>query len=708
MSGVALSTVKRWKNELDIPVAWIDCILSGNFVTEISCKLCMRHVDRLRGNRNFSMSFVNGIQGTSLKKDQLNKHKNSDMHKLALSFELNSVTDINKLYQTPIGQAFGKAKTGEEHRVIKLFDIAYGMAKEGIAFKKFSFITELEKRHGVDLGQTYQTEKMCREFTSIISNSLKSEMVKELNTSQYFTVMCDGSTDVSAIEKESIFVMHVNDTAEVNCNFYALRSVKHATATGIKECLLDSFTENSVDIYDKFIGFLSDGASVNLGKKSGLVALLKHEMDWVIGIHCLNHRLELAIKDAFKNTFIEETICEMLMRLYYFYENSPKKLRELKQLASVMEETIHKPGKAQGTRWVQHKARASKSLLQSYGIIMNHLESLASDPATAASTDKAKVKGYIKKMKSTSFVLHLIFFEAILNPVSKLSVSLQSDSLDLLHAQSLLHEFYAMCDSLLALPEEGQDESGIDLSAISTQLNDLVRSGLLDTGELTFKDIQLSDIGSGIRQFSNKVKQYITDILRCVKSRCEDLNVNKSIFSCLKLLDFTLYPNEDNDVLRKYGLDELNIFLKHFHTLLAKKDINNDDVIREFQIFKVFWQSNLRTLSVDQVLKSVTTGSRCHLFSSLKHVFLILRVFPASNAKVERSFSMMNIIKTDWRNQLSESTMDSLMRIKIDGPAPTDFCADNLVHEFFSMCKRRPSVEPYGPTSNTKKSKTVH
>ena len=48
-------------------------------------------------------------------------------------------------------------------------------------------------------------------------------------------------------------------------------------------------------------------------------------------------------------------------------------------------------------------------------------------------------------------------------------------------------------------------------------------------------------------------------------------------------------------------------------------------------------------------------------------------VFPISNAKVERGFSAMRRIKTDWRSSLGEDTLDSLMRISIDGPSLEHF-----------------------------------
>lgn len=89
---------------------------------------------------------------------------------------------------------------------------------------------------------------------------------------------------------------------------------------------------------------------MNTEAKKGLVALLRNdEMPWLIGMHCLNHRLELAAKNVFEDTYMNE-ISEMLLSLYYVYEKSPKGLRELRTLGEVMEEVVTKPDKANGTK----------------------------------------------------------------------------------------------------------------------------------------------------------------------------------------------------------------------------------------------------------------------------------------------------------------------------------------------------------------------
>ena len=61
----------------------------------------------------------------------------------------------------------------------------------------------------------------------------------------------------------------------------------------------------------------------------GMAALLRKEMLWLVAVYCLNHRLELGVKDALSKTYMNE-LSTMLINLYYAYKKSPKQSRELK------------------------------------------------------------------------------------------------------------------------------------------------------------------------------------------------------------------------------------------------------------------------------------------------------------------------------------------------------------------------------------------
>lgn len=110
---------------------------------------------------------------------------------------------------------------------------------------------------------------------------------------------------------------------------------------------------------------------------------------------------------------------EVLLRLYYLYENSPKKLRGLYELHLAYKETFKfqegavKPKRATGTRWICHKLSALKVLVDKFGLFIQHLETLSCD-TTVKSSDQSKLKGYLRKWKSGKLFVYSCFFVDLL------------------------------------------------------------------------------------------------------------------------------------------------------------------------------------------------------------------------------------------------------------------------------------------------------
>jgi hypothetical protein len=50
-------------------------------------------------------------------------------------------------------------------------------------------------------------------------------------------------------------------------------------------------------------------------------------------------------------------------------------------------------------------------------------------------------------------------------------------------------------------------------------------------------------------------------------------------------------------------------------------------------------------------------------------IIMIMLVMPAHTAEVERGFSVLNLIKSKFRAAMHVNTLDTLMRIKLLGPA---------------------------------------
>ena len=141
--------------------------------------------------------------------------------------------------------------------------------------------------------------------------------------------MLDGSTDITTTEQEIVHLRLLKDGEPVNI-FLGLMAVKDGSAKGIATELNSFLTDLGIQNWKaKLIGLGTDGASVNIGHQGGLGALLKQEIPYLLQVHCIAHRLELAVHDACKNIDFVGSFQETLKGLLKFYACSSKRLGEL-------------------------------------------------------------------------------------------------------------------------------------------------------------------------------------------------------------------------------------------------------------------------------------------------------------------------------------------------------------------------------------------
>lgn len=99
----------------------------------------------------------------ALQTSSFKDHAKSDMHGRAMQLlkreQSTSVTDYS-----PIAQAFYKMDESLEKQMKMKFDVAYMIAKEGIAFTKINSLCQLQERHGVKLGECYKNDQACAIF----------------------------------------------------------------------------------------------------------------------------------------------------------------------------------------------------------------------------------------------------------------------------------------------------------------------------------------------------------------------------------------------------------------------------------------------------------------------------------------------------------------------------------------------------------------
>ena len=204
-----------------------------------------------------------------------------------------------------------------------------------------------------------------------------------------------------------------------------------------------------------------------------------------------------------------------------------------------------------------------------------------------------------------------------------------------------------------------------------------------------FKGVKLHKVTqASLGAFHQAGIEYADAIQRCLDDRFRDVE-QQPVFKGVGILNTSSWAREDS-ALKEFGLDTLLSLFDHFQGVLVAAD--REAVVSEWDAFKSYWHSSLHHLSSSDVW--LVLAKHQNQYPNLWLLIQILLLFPVSNAIVERGFSAMRRIKTDWRCSLKQETLDHLMRIAIEGPDPSAFDVSAAVDKFFST-PRRPDVQPY-------------
>ena len=328
---------------------------SGNLVKSMQCSTCTMFEKNINSLKGFAPQW-SGDGSTRLQHSAAAEHAQTDAHTRSYDLYLTQKgldafqrTEKNKQVLKEQGQhsvIFSIAAMNKKDLELTKtkFETAYFIAKEELPLLKYPKLLQLEERHGVEIGLSYRNENTGGLFIDVISESLAHDLREKLGTANFYSVLTDGSADAAMSENEAVFVVYFDpflvDSAEVKIvtAFVKLVYLKSADAQGLVKSIKDAFNTIGIDVFEKLVGFGSDDASVNKGWKSSVKTMLQDRNPWLTFGWCAAHRLELALKDALHHEQLFKDVDDIILRLYYLYKKSPKKLRQLKELFDMYEE----------------------------------------------------------------------------------------------------------------------------------------------------------------------------------------------------------------------------------------------------------------------------------------------------------------------------------------------------------------------------------
>ena len=322
-------------------------------------------------------------------------------------------------------------------------------------------------------------------------------------------------------------------------------------------------------------------------------------------------------------------IDEILTRMCTFYQRSPKRLRELKTVGKTLGVSVVKPAKSEGTRWIDHKRKALTTMDRNYAAIITHLEDIASgERDDIKADDVAKVKGYLKVMKTHKFVMYAAMYRDIVKQLAILSMCFQSDTNSVNEVQIDVEVTLSQIEKLKK--EDPEVNSHLKAFQEEVKLNEDDQTFCL------FRDHSLPSSSLLKATFLKDSLKVLSAVQGCLNKRFSNF-IHSEILNTMKVIDPSNWPIKREE-LDSYGNAEIGKFMQHFDIVLKANDCDKDKILAEWQKLKIDIKSNHKKLKYNDVWECIIS-QKSERYSNVLHVVKIILAVPISTSHVERLFS---------------------------------------------------------------------
>ena len=412
---------------------WLVSVESDGTVTGLKCRWCTTHsIERERSRCGTWTTFP----CTSLRKDCIECLKRSEVHARSAELELNREQAVR---DGGLMMAFQQQVAAQRKAVIGALKVVYWLAKEELAYTtKYESLLKLAQNLGCTylkdlcLGEnaSYTSRQIIGEFLQCLSRVVKKEQMLQLNSSPFYSLMTDESTDVAVMKQLVAVARCILPSGVVKTMFLDITDLQDGTASTIEQSLLLCLERYGLDI-SKSRGFGSDGAAVMVGRRNGVATRLKARQPRLLAVHCINHRLALAAAHAADQIPYLQQFKATVRTLYLFYQNSSVRMAGLHAIQEVLDNPSIKLKQAKDVRWLPYDA-AIAAIIRTLPALIASLE------REATKRSEPSAVGLAKFVKTHYFVACCCLLHRVLPHISRLSLLFQCEDIDLALIQPAL------------------------------------------------------------------------------------------------------------------------------------------------------------------------------------------------------------------------------------------------------------------------------
>ena len=342
-----------------------------------------------------------------------------------------------------------------------------------------------------------------------------------------------------------------------------------------------------------------------------------------------------------------------------------------------------RPLKATGTRWIDHKIPAMGRVIEKFGLYTQHLQH--SIDTAKKSQDRETLQGKFTKLINATFLLGCALFTDVLAEAKHFSLITQGQNIDIIcildSIENTKHNYERLLKKLLKDPAYVFQLPAVKLVTEEIESND-------EDGDPMYQNQKVEFYSREKRFIEDHIVQIVERVVSCFEKRygnlysnLEETSINipsddgdRIVFEVCRILNCKVWPNvtDDSDTATQYCLQlaALITVFNQYKDIDVMKCYTEDDVLSSFLAALRYTHRYFNTFNINPIefWSKILSLADEHIF--WKPTTLIIEIClcaPFSNASLERLFSQMNLIKTALRKRLTNDSLNSILRINING-----------------------------------------
>lgn len=666
----------------------------SRFADGAFCRACVLFAPHQVGGQDLGQFVTSPFKCWTKMSDKANTHANKEYHRSAMTI----MREFLARYEDP-SQSVGTLLDTEAKQIMEtnqkviesLLKVVMLCGKQGLALRghredrvhwedvdgssnEGNFVQLVRFRAETDTiladhlakapkNARYTSKTIQNELVGVIGLKIRSDIIKEVRSAKYYSIIADEVTDAANKEELSLVIRYVYN-GEIREVFVDFLEVERITGRVLGEAILKWLRNNDIFPGD-MRGQCYDGASNMCGARSGVKSIVQDAAPKAMYYHCAAHRLNLSVVSAckiqaFKNA--ESYIGEIAR----FFNFSAKRQRLLDKAIEACDSTprAKKLKDACRTRWVER--------IDSYAVFLELLPALHmclqamvdphlhDDLGTDWSWDGetiTKANGFLFQLQSSSFLVSFQVLVQVLQILRELTIKLQMKAVDVVQAYRMVKKVVSTLKSMRHNSTTEFRKQFTEATKIGQQLHG--NQFQLTTPRLSGRQIHRNNPPSSTPEDYYRICLY-DEFLSHVVAELEERFVNNPSQSVVIGLLY-LVPSECVRLGDEAGIPE---------DLARAVELFKDDLPHPV-MFATEYDSWVREWKGCSATVPDTLVGALHDCSSLSYPNLtvllsIALTLPITSCESERSFSQLKLIKTARRATMSESRLSALALMKIN------------------------------------------